>query len=474
MIKEITIEFTPKQREAEAIALASSVTLYGGAIRGGKSIWLILMFVKLAHKYPGSRWVIIRKSEMDLKRTTLVSWRKVLDMGVTHLLRDWNQGQLTATFNNGSQLMFMPESYDSDKELNRFRGLEVNGGGFDEINECRQVTLFKLIERTGSHVDVDAPRVVLATCNPTQGWVKELFYDPWVAGEPRKGWAYVPARVTDNPHVPKAYVDDLRQNLPWYEFQAMVEGDWEVTPRTGGEFWHAFDPDVHVEETDYDPGKELWLGFDFNRLPYPTCVELQLYGESGAWVLKQVGETTPGAPRNNTESLAKLVSAKYRGHRLKINATGDREAYTEGKKYEKEENHISIIQRVFKEATLNLINRFPTSNPSVALSGDWMNAFLSLDKEGKATPCTLRIHKQAKNTVKDFMLVKMERDGTMVKNAEKDKTTGATSEPLGHTSDATRYVCLTVFAKEFTEYQRGGSPIKVTPVFQPSQASRGW
>jgi hypothetical protein len=32
----------------------------------------------------------------------------------------------------------MSESYDSDKELNRFRGLEINGAGIDEINEIRK------------------------------------------------------------------------------------------------------------------------------------------------------------------------------------------------------------------------------------------------------------------------------------------------------------------------------------------------
>jgi hypothetical protein len=453
--EKVRIKFTPKQKEAEAIALQNNITLYGGAIRGGKSIWLILMFVKLAMQYEKSRWVIIRKSETNLHKTTLVSWRKCLDMGVSYLIKEWSAGLMTATFINDSQILFMAESYDADKDLNRFRGLEVNGGGFDEINECQQTTLNKLIERTGSNVSVDAPRIVLATCNPTHGWVKDVFYDPYIAGTLRKGWAYVPAKVTDNPHVPQGYVDDLRENLPWYEYQAMVEGDWEVTPRTGGEFFHAFDPDIHVDEIDYDTGKEIILGFDTNRLPYPTCVEFQLHGEKDNRTLVQIGETCPGPPRNNTESLAKLVAAKYKGHRGKIILTGDREAHTEGKKFEGEENHIRIWQRVFADNDLNLVSKVQTSNPSVALSGDWMNSFMSLDKEGKYTPIRLRLNKSAKETVKDFMLVKMDADGTMMKNKSKDKN-GATIEALGHTADATRYACLTVFAEYWEAYQRGG------------------
>ena len=54
------------------------------------------------------------------------------------------------TFTNGSELIFMAESYDDDKDLNRFRGLEVNGAGLDEVNELQEPTFYKVQERIGS------------------------------------------------------------------------------------------------------------------------------------------------------------------------------------------------------------------------------------------------------------------------------------------------------------------------------------
>ena len=165
-----------KQTQAYQLALSGKkrVILYGGAIRGGKSYWLLLTFISLCSKYPKSRWVIIRESLPTLKRTLLVTLQSILNEGLQQHIKEFNRDTYTLTFLNGSQIIFMAESFADDKELNRFRGLEVNGGGFDEINECRQETFYKLIERAGTwnHAIGTPPILILSTCNPTHEWVK--------------------------------------------------------------------------------------------------------------------------------------------------------------------------------------------------------------------------------------------------------------------------------------------------------------
>ena len=215
-----------KQCEAKAIADQNTFTLYGGGIRGGKSRWLCLTLFSYCIQYPRSRWVILRKDLPTLRRTTLVSFSEI---GVDPFIKSFNQSSMTVTFNNGSQIIFMAESFDTDKELNRFRGLEINGGGMDELNEFNEKTFTKVIERSGSwNGSPGCPIKIIATCNPTNNWVKKQIYDRWTEKTLPKGWAFVPALITDNPHIKKDYLESLINNMPPHEYEIFVKGNWNV------------------------------------------------------------------------------------------------------------------------------------------------------------------------------------------------------------------------------------------------------
>lgn len=152
-----------------------------------------------------------------------------MDDGFRIYISEFNQQTMTVTFVNGSQIIFMAESFDTDKELNRFRGLEINGAGLDELNELQRATFYKVIERSGSWTgSPGCPIRVLGTCNPSGGWVKEEIYDRWKNDALPDSWAYVPAKITDNPHIPIEYIESLKANMPPQEYEIFVEGNWEV------------------------------------------------------------------------------------------------------------------------------------------------------------------------------------------------------------------------------------------------------
>jgi predicted phage terminase large subunit-like protein len=219
---------TPKQREAARIAASKLITLYGGAIRGGKSYWLLLMIFTYAMKYDKSRWAVIRASYTTLKSTLLVTFNKLLSEGLSPYVATFNHSDLVVTLTNGSQIIFFAENYDNDKELNRFRGLEVNGFGIDELNEIQKVTFNKCIERAGSwQGSANCPIKILATCNPSDNWVKEDFYDKWDTNELPHNWAYVPSKITDNPHISKEYLESLK-SLPEDDYEQFVNGNWNL------------------------------------------------------------------------------------------------------------------------------------------------------------------------------------------------------------------------------------------------------
>jgi hypothetical protein len=443
-----------KQREAARIVNDNLITLYGGAIRGGKTYWLILLLWTYALKYPKSRWLILRNSYTTLLKTTLVTFQKILDDGLNIDVSSWNSADNTVTLHNGSQIVFMAESYDNDKELNRFRGLEINGAGVDELNEIQKVTFNKLIERSGSwQHSPGCPIKIVATCNPTHNWVKEDFYDRWKLGTLPKGWAYVPAKITDNPHISKEYIDSLK-NLPKYEYDSFVLGDWEVVPRTGGEFYKLFNYDDNtVQDSVIDPALVLHISFDFNVNPYMTITVWQFKGKIGI----QIDELCLRSPQNSTPAACKAFLNKYGNHAAGVWYYGDPSGKARDTRDEKGANDFTIIGALLN-AKLRAYERTLNAAPPVAMRGNFINQIFSAGFEG----IELKVDRRCKNTISDYVYLKEASDGTKLKEKVKDPATLVTYEKYGHTSDANDYLLCHMFQNEFRNFQRGGIDSKIT------------
>lgn len=260
---------TKKQSEAFELALSRTkqFILFGGAVGGGKSYLLFTLFIHLCSKYPKSRWIFVRKDLQTIKRNTIPTLNQFLYMGLDQHVKGINKDTYTLEFNNGSELMFMGENYDKDPELNRFRGLEINGAFVDELNETRYETLNKLFERSGRW-GTDAPILIVATCNPTHNWVKQKIYDKWIDGTLPDKWAYIPSLITDNPHLSDEYIENLKQNMEPAKYKRFVEGDWELV-ETENPFAYQFNESKHVSESaTYDHRKQLLISIDFNLNPF--------------------------------------------------------------------------------------------------------------------------------------------------------------------------------------------------------------
>lgn len=221
------LTLTPSQDALVALALGGPARqlLYGGAIRGGKTVGALLLVTLLARAYPRSRWAIVRRTLPDLRRTVLPSWR-ALHPG-TGFFGAVNRSTWTATARNGSEVLFFPESLDTDPDLNRWRGLEVSGFVLEEANELSERSYWKAVERAGTLLlpGAQPPPVVVATCNPSPGWVKRLFHDPWHAGTLPPSRAFLPALPADNPHIPEAVRQSWRA-LPERDYRRFVLGEW--------------------------------------------------------------------------------------------------------------------------------------------------------------------------------------------------------------------------------------------------------
>jgi hypothetical protein len=267
--------------------------------------------------YDRSRWVIIRKTLPDLKRTTFPSFQSILLSGLQGKVKSWNKDTNVITFNNDSELLFMTENYSEDKDLNRFRGLEVNGAGLDEVNELQEATFYKVQERIGSWNSAkgNPPIVCLATCNPANNWVKEIIYKRYKEGTLPEKWSYIPSKITDNPYIPKEYLESLKE-LPPIQYARFVEGDWEVMDDSVNPFLYEFDERKHIDDSiTLNRNIPVYFSVDFNVNPLCGLV-IQQVGKS-MYVVDEIR-----ADRGSIDALCDRIEA-YNIPTGLIRITGD-------------------------------------------------------------------------------------------------------------------------------------------------------
>lgn len=400
--------------------------------------------------YPGSRWAIVRKDLPAIKKNLYPSWDKIKP---TNFIRKHDLDQHIVTFKNGSQIIFFPESFDTDKELNRWRGLEVNGFGFEEINECQQQSLFKAFERAGSYIIKDAkiqPKpIVVATCNPTTGWFKTLVHDPWEEGTLRPTWHYIQSRIYDNiPLLTEQpdYLPGLKANLNRYEYEVFVEGNWNVHLKTGGEFYKCFELDKHIKPVAYNPNLPLHISWDDNVNPYLPCGVFQIEGNN----LRMIDEISGRTPGNTVKAVCMEFIRRYPSHTSGLFVYGDATANKQDTKLEKGYNFFRLITDYLQD--YKPTNRVLSSNPSVVMRGNWINTVFEKNIGG----LTFTIGENCKEAINDFIGLKEASDGTKLKEMANDPMTGARFQKIGHYSDLFDYIACSAFANKFIEYQRGG------------------
>ena len=209
--------------------------LYGGAVGGGKSFTTMGIIHLLCMQYPNLRFAVFRKSLKNNKRTSYKTYLKVLSENKDENYVHVNKSELTAYYANGSEIMFLGANEANDEDLNALKGLELTGAVLEECNEISESIFHLLKTRIGrwnnagiteDGLEYDIPPFLLLTCNPTNNWVKTMFYDPWLYGRLKAPFYFLQAFAKDNPFNNKAYLDGL-EYLPYAEYQRYVVGNWD-------------------------------------------------------------------------------------------------------------------------------------------------------------------------------------------------------------------------------------------------------
>lgn len=445
--------------------------LFGGGIRGGKTFCGMGALILLCKMFPGSRWAIVRDSLPTLKRNTIPSFRKICPDSFCltgKLDTSYNQETQTVTFRNKSQILFFAENFDQDKELFRWRGLEVNGFLLEEVNELNEKSFNKAIERAGSHVIAGGKQpipLIIATMNPSQNWTKDRFYTPFVNGTLPTNWFYLTSKIFDNPFIPPEYIANLK-TLPKHEYSIYVDGDWNVINKTGAEFYRSFRMQKNTIQNEltnmglpelYDRDKPIHISFDENSNPYMTANIWQIFEPSDRFgvppdtkrVFVQIDEICLEAPDNKIDSVCDKIKNRYNGHESGVFIYGDATSLKEDPKLQPGENLFTIILTRLRH--WNPIVRVPASNPNVLTRGNFINSVFEVDFCGNV----ILIGSNCRNSVADYLNVKMDSDGTKKKVRETNTLTGISFERFGHTSDANDYFLINVMNDDYIFYIKG-------------------
>jgi PBSX family phage terminase large subunit len=192
---------------------------YSGGVGSAKTIDHIHEIVKNCLEQPHSRWLMLRRTLKDLKRT---SWAEILRhmADIPHAIKEYNKTNLTITFHNGSEIM--GDSYD-DGDLTKFQSLNLSGLDIEEANEMPSKDIYEGIKlrvgRAGAKKNM-----IFVRSNPDEPdhWLYKYFIQD--ASHPCKKVFY--SLTEHNPFLPKWYLDNLRRDLDPLMARRKLYGEW--------------------------------------------------------------------------------------------------------------------------------------------------------------------------------------------------------------------------------------------------------
>jgi PBSX family phage terminase large subunit len=227
---DINLNLTKKQSETFKILLDKThrEVLYGGAKGSGKSylgtVWVLYMCLT----YPGIRALIGRTVLTQLRVTTIKTLLDLFkDCGINQEHYNYNQQSNELKFFNGSEIVFRDLQYNpSDPNYDSLGGLELTIAFIDEVaqvsRQAYDVVRSLLRYKINEH---NLKPTLFMSCNPSQSWLKQEFYLPTIQGTIEEHKIFVQALPTDNPHLPKEYLEILR-SLPPKQMKRLYLGDW--------------------------------------------------------------------------------------------------------------------------------------------------------------------------------------------------------------------------------------------------------
>ena len=445
--------------------------LYGGAAGAGKSHLGCAWVVSTCLRFPGARMVIARKVLKILKGTTWVTLMRILkDFGLKEGVHfHCNNVESIITFWNDSKILcFGLEDKPSDQTFSWLGSYEITGAYVDEASEVSEKAIEVLLSRCRWMIAETfiVPKVLMGT-NPAICWLREAFVQD-ENGNPLEhlpsGYRFVPATVWENPDplFVQTYAANLMNIRDPYTRNRLLHGLWSDPEGNPNSCYHSFNSVTHVKtglrELVYNKLKPLILSFDFNILPYSTCIIGQIdYDHKKVYIIDEI----LGRPKdklNNTPAFSKMISDSLvaRGHLGGVLITGDPAGLSRTTITEEGVNNYTVIKKYMDEDVLRPQVQLLSKQPAHTTRLDFINQLFEGNVDGWEIQIDFRCHK----LIEDLLRQRRNEDGTKCKHLG-FTSDGLKCELLGHCSDAFDYMLVYYLGRMYSKFK---AKTQVSPI----------
>ena len=308
---EVVFQPNPGPQE-EFLSAGERDVLYGGAAGGGKSFALLADPLRYCHN-PNHRGLLLRRTLDEL--TELIDKSRQLYPKAFPGAK-FRESKSTWHFPSGATIWFT--YLDKDKDVTRFQGQAFNWIGIDEITQYPTPYVWDYLRSRLRSTDPELQQHLYMRCTANPGgvggwWVKKMYIDgtpenkaypafdldtgkPFVwphnhekAGQPLFYRKFVPARLTDNPHLmADGQYESMLRSLPEVERKRLLEGDWDVAE---GAAFPEFSRTKHVVEPYEMPTNWPRIRMADYGYAAPSCV---LWGaidwDNNIWIYREIYE----------------------------------------------------------------------------------------------------------------------------------------------------------------------------------------
>jgi predicted phage terminase large subunit-like protein len=220
----------PTFRQMAFLLCPRPEVFFGGAAGPGKTEALLMGAVQLV-EHPNYHALLLRRTFRQLNQSNSIMNRARQWLANSDAV--WREADKRFTFPSGATISF--GYLDSEDDVYQYDSSEFQYIGFDELTSFTERQYTYLFSRLRTTKDNPLPLRMRSASNPGNrghDWVKARFMigqSPQVLGREFPTRFFLPARITDNPHLRAHEYLAALANLDPVRRRQLLDGDWEVT-----------------------------------------------------------------------------------------------------------------------------------------------------------------------------------------------------------------------------------------------------
>lgn len=387
--------------------LGTHEVLLSGSVGSAKSILMAHIAIRHCIENRGARLLLARKAMPDLKDTIFTkilehlqgSFKEGFDYSVNHTTT-------SIRFRNGSSII--SRSW-SDKKYKKMRSLELSAAIFEELteNDDQDKQAYDEIKMRVGRLPHIKSKFIIAATNPDapSHWAYKYF----IISKKKTRHVYYSV-TTDNPFLPKEYIDQLLEDLDPKMAERMIRGRWiEIATEV---IYYSYDRNYNFRERDYIINKDfpIHIMWDFNigEGKPMSCAVAQYINDEWHIFDEVVIEGV-----RTLQIIEELDGKKYleKGARIIIN--GDSAGRNRDTRNVKSDYDI-IFHELGKRGCI-VENHVPASNPALRTRHNDVNAYCC-NSNGKRR---LFVYQKAKTADEGFRLTRLKKGATYIEDDSK-------------------------------------------------------